>query len=73
MRKHGYPPGWLEEAIVRESGVTVQEEGEVNEISLTMSSQSRKIVGIDAAKIVSYSGYNTPCKFLNVYLEKIIS
>jgi len=57
IRKYGYPPGWLKEATVRESGVSVQEEGEVNEISIS-NTDERKIVGLDSSKIVSYPGYN---------------
>ena len=58
MRKMGYPPGWLNEALVRESGVAVQEEGEVNEISISGNGIEKKVVGIDAGRIILYKGYN---------------
>lgn len=67
MRNHGYPPGWLDEAVVRESGVSVQEEGEVNEISLSGNTVTKKVVGLDASKIISYAGYNGPSTYGNSY------
>ena len=62
MRKMGYPPGWLNEALVRESGVAVQEEGEVNEISISGNGVEKKVVGIDAGRIILYKGYNCESK-----------
>ena len=58
----GYPPGWLNEALVRESGVAVQEEGEVNEISISGNGVEKKVVGIDAGRIILYKGYNCESK-----------
>ena len=73
MRKLGYPPGWLDEALVRESGVSVQEEGEVNEISISGSGVAKKVVGIDSSKIVQFEGFNCPSKLVFGFQQKRFS
>lgn len=60
FRKFGYPPGWLDEALVRESGVQVrdQEEGEVSELIIHSNIESRVVKGLDSSKIIEYPGFN---------------
>ena len=62
MRNYGYPPGWLKEAEVKESGLQVKEEGEVNELNHIDISEGPELTltGLDASKIISYPGFNTP-------------
>jgi len=62
MRNCGYPPGWLKEAEVKESGLQMKEEGEVNELNHIDISGGPELTltGLDASKIISYSGFNTP-------------
>lgn len=62
MRNCGYPPGWLKEAEVMESGLVVKEDGEVNELNKIDISeeQEQTLTGLDASKIVEYPGFNSP-------------
>ena len=64
FRKFGYPPGWLDEALVRESGVQVrdQEEGEVSELIIHSNIESRVVKGLDSSKIIEYPGFNIQSK-----------
>ena len=63
MRRLGYPPGWLKEAEVNESGVAVKEEGELNELNhISLEPTKQILTGLDQNKIVDYPGYNSPGK-----------
>ena len=61
MRKQGYPPGWLKEAEVNESGVAVKEEGELNELNhIELTSSKQILTGFDANKLIDFPGFNSP-------------
>ncbi|XP_059484325.1 zinc finger CCHC domain-containing protein 8 homolog [Neocloeon triangulifer] len=57
MRVFGYPPGWLEEAKVSHSGISLIED------SASQSNEAEETQGdaYDVSKIVDYPGFNTHC------------
>jgi len=70
MREQGYPPGWLAMAEVRKASVSVNEEGQINEINPHLGENEdsdsedegkrTQLVGLDVNKIVEYPGFNMP-------------
>ncbi|XP_065345414.1 zinc finger CCHC domain-containing protein 8 homolog isoform X2 [Cloeon dipterum] len=58
MRLYGYPPGWLEEARVKHSGISLIEDVQ----STNGSAESDQIEEIDPSKIVEFPGFNVPFK-----------
>ncbi|XP_019741019.1 zinc finger CCHC domain-containing protein 8 [Hippocampus comes] len=56
MRQLGYPPGWLKEAEMENSGLTLYD-GSVSNVSSMTSTQN---VSYDVSKLVDFPGFNVP-------------
>ncbi|XP_057687435.1 zinc finger CCHC domain-containing protein 8 isoform X2 [Corythoichthys intestinalis] len=56
MRKLGYPPGWLKEAEMEKSGLTLYDGNVSNDNSMS----SPQNVSYDISKLVDFPGFNVP-------------
>ncbi|XP_077378972.1 zinc finger CCHC domain-containing protein 8 isoform X2 [Festucalex cinctus] len=56
MRQLGYPPGWLKEAEMENSGLTLYDDNVSNDSSMT----STQKVSYDVSKLVDFPGFNVP-------------
>ncbi|XP_077418379.1 zinc finger CCHC domain-containing protein 8 [Vanacampus margaritifer] len=56
MRQLGYPPGWLKEAEMENSGLTLYDGNVSNNSSMT----STQKVSYDVSKLVDFPGFNVP-------------
>ncbi|XP_071339128.1 zinc finger CCHC domain-containing protein 8 isoform X2 [Trachinotus anak] len=59
MRQLGYPPGWLKEAEMENSGLTLYDGNATNNGNLTDSSNSQNI-SYDVSKLIDFPGFNVP-------------
>lgn len=70
MRLLGYPPGWLEEAKVEESNLTLFDiDGK------SLKSTAKPKYGLDPNKVIDYHGFNVPPKsgFKDVSLKFVVN
>ncbi|XP_048370145.1 zinc finger CCHC domain-containing protein 8 isoform X2 [Sphaerodactylus townsendi] len=58
MRELGYPPGWLKEAEMEKSGLTLYDASPGGEVSEEESYQQNRCVSYDISKLVNYPGFN---------------
>ncbi|XP_029018082.1 zinc finger CCHC domain-containing protein 8 [Betta splendens] len=59
MRQLGYPPGWLKEAEMENSGLTLYDGNASNDGNSTDNSRSQNI-SYDVSKLVDFPGFNVP-------------
>uniref|UniRef100_A0A8C4EH40 Zinc finger CCHC domain-containing protein 8 n=1 Tax=Dicentrarchus labrax TaxID=13489 RepID=A0A8C4EH40_DICLA len=59
MRQLGYPPGWLKEAEMENSGITMYDGNVSNDGSVTDNTNSQNI-SYDVSKLVDFPGFNVP-------------
>ncbi|XP_010730816.2 zinc finger CCHC domain-containing protein 8 [Larimichthys crocea] len=59
MRQLGYPPGWLKEAEMENSGLTMYDGNVSNDGNLTDNTNSQNI-SYDVSKLVDFPGFNVP-------------
>lgn len=59
MRQLGYPPGWLKEAEMENSGLTLYD-GNVSNDGNTMDSTNSQNISYDVSKLVDFPGFNVP-------------
>ncbi|XP_030593297.1 zinc finger CCHC domain-containing protein 8 isoform X2 [Archocentrus centrarchus] len=59
MRQLGYPPGWLKEAEMENSGLSLYDGNASNDGSLTDNTTSQNI-SYDVSKLVDFPGFNVP-------------
>ncbi|XP_054466807.1 zinc finger CCHC domain-containing protein 8 [Anoplopoma fimbria] len=59
MRQLGYPPGWLKEAEMENSGLTMYDGKAPNDGNLTDNTNSQNI-SYDVSKLVEFPGFNVP-------------
>ncbi|XP_070712197.1 zinc finger CCHC domain-containing protein 8 [Pempheris klunzingeri] len=57
MRQLGYPPGWLKEAEMENSGLTLYDGNVSNDGNITDNSQN---ISYDVSKLVDFPGFNVP-------------
>ncbi|GAA6224681.1 zinc finger CCHC domain-containing protein 8 [Lates japonicus] len=59
MRQLGYPPGWLKEAEMENSGLTLYDGNASNNGNVTDNSNSQNI-SYDVSKLIDFPGFNVP-------------
>ncbi|KAF7661606.1 hypothetical protein LDENG_00258070 [Lucifuga dentata] len=59
MRQLGYPPGWLKEAEMENSGLTLYDGNVPNDGDITEDTNRQKI-SYDVSKLVNFPGFNVP-------------
>ncbi|XP_026198678.1 zinc finger CCHC domain-containing protein 8 isoform X2 [Anabas testudineus] len=59
MRQLGYPPGWLKEAEMENSGLTLYDGNASNDGNITENRNSQNI-SYDVTKLVDFPGFNVP-------------
>uniref|UniRef100_H2T5U0 Zinc finger CCHC domain-containing protein 8 n=1 Tax=Takifugu rubripes TaxID=31033 RepID=H2T5U0_TAKRU len=59
MRRLGYPPGWLKEAEMENSGLTLYDGNVSNDGNITDHTSSQNI-SYDVSKLVDFPGFNVP-------------
>ncbi|TNM89648.1 hypothetical protein fugu_003882 [Takifugu bimaculatus] len=59
MRQLGYPPGWLKEAEMENSGLTLYDGNVSNDGNITDHTSSQNI-SYDVSKLVDFPGFNVP-------------
>ncbi|KAG9487686.1 hypothetical protein GDO78_007471 [Eleutherodactylus coqui] len=60
MRELGYPPGWLKDAELETSGLSLYDGRDNSDGEIVEEALPNKPVSYDIAKLISYPGFNTP-------------
>ncbi|KAF0033897.1 hypothetical protein F2P81_013963 [Scophthalmus maximus] len=70
MRQLGYPPGWLKEAEMENSGIAMYDGNASNNGNVTENSNSQNI-SYDVSKLVDFPGFNvlTPNKMKDEFMQ----